>query len=65
MKLTPQAPAHFSSVSAYSSGLPPDTASGIATGVTEMRLLTIGMPYFSSISSPVLTRCSALRQTFS
>ena len=30
-----------------------------AMGVTEIRLLTIGMPNSASISSPVFTRCSA------
>ena len=34
------------------------------TGVTLMRLLTIGMPNSFSISSPVRTRCSALLQIF-
>ena len=31
----------------------------LESGVTEMRLLMIGMPYIFSSSSPVLTRCSA------
>ena len=32
---------------------------GNEIGVTEIRLLTIGIPYFFSISSPVLTKSFA------
>ena len=34
-------------------------------GVTEMRLLMMGMPYCLEMSSPVFTRCSAYRQILS
>ncbi len=45
MKLTPTAPAAASSVLAYHTGSASGAhASSIATGVTEMRLFTIGMP---------------------
>ena len=40
-------------------------AARIAIGVTEMRLLIIGIPYSVSMSSPTLTRFLASRVTFS
>ena len=60
MKLTPQVLAALSSVSASgtkSSLL--QAAPAMAIGVTEMRLLTMGMPNSLSISQPVCTSFSA------
>ena len=59
MKFTPTAWAAFSSVRAYSTGSPPLAAASIAMGVTDIRLLMMGIPYFFSISSPVFTRSRA------
>ena len=60
MKFTPVSFAARSSASATFSGW--RTAPVIsATGVTEMRLLTMGTPNSLSICSPVATRCSARR----
>ena len=66
MKFTPQVRAAFSRVTAIFTGsLSSQAAKIMAMGVTEIRLLMIGIPYFFSMSSPVLTKCSAFRQTFS
>ena len=66
MKLTPQVLAALSSVSASgtkSSLL--QAAPAMAMGVTEMRLLTMGMPNSLSISQPVCTSFSAREQILS
>ena len=67
MKLTPSLFAARSSVFAIrtkSDGLLQHAAPTIAAGVTEMRLLTIGMPNSRPISSPVFTRSFARRMSF-
>ena len=64
-KFTPTAFAALSRVLAYFMGSPPADANIIDTGVTDIRLLIIGTPYSFSISSPVLTRFSALRHILS
>ena len=46
-------------------GFPFAAAAKIAIGVTEIRLLMMGIPYSVSISSPTLTRFCARRVTFS
>ena len=66
MKLTPQVFAARSSVRARgtkSSLL--QAAPAMAMGVTEMRLLTMGMPNSLSISQPVRTSFSAREQILS
>ena len=61
-KLTPHSRAALSRVFAsLTASLSSQAASIIAAGVTEMRLLIIGMPSSFSICSPVLTRSFALR----
>ena len=62
MKFTPVASAARSNASAMATGssLSPSTS---ATGVTEMRLFTMGMPNSRSIASPTATRRSARRVT--
>ena len=56
MKLTPTVWAARSRVLAYSTGSPPDTAASMAMGVTAIRLLMMGMPYWASMASPTATR---------
>ena len=62
MKFTPVVSAARSSERAMSTGFSfsPSTS---ATGVTEMRLFTIGMPNSRSIASPTATSRSARRVT--
>jgi len=58
--LTPQVLAALSSVSASGTKSSPlQAAPAMAMGVTEMRLLTMGMPNSLSISQPVCTSFSA------
>ena len=59
MKSMPMSFATLSKVFAYKTGSPPDTPTRMEIGVTETRLLTIGMPYFLEISFPTLTRSFA------
>ena len=59
MKSTPTVFATSSSASAYFTGSPPETPQSIDSGVTEILLLTIGMPYLLSSAQPVETRSSA------
>ena len=62
MKLTPSFLAALSSVFAIftkSDGLLQHAPPTIATGVTEMRLLTTGTPISCPIASPVFTRSFA------
>ena len=66
MKSTPQV---FAALSiALANGTKSSVSHALATsamGVTEMRLLTMGMPSSRSIWQPVATRCSACRQILS
>ena len=66
MKSTPQV---FAALSiALANGTKSSVSHALATsamGVTEMRLLTMGMPSSRSIWQPVVTRCSACRQILS
>ena len=59
IKLTPISLATLSKVFAYNTGSPPLTPTSIEIGVTETLLLTIGIPYFLEIVSPVLTKSLA------
>ena len=65
MKFTPRVSAARWRVRASFTGSPPLGPAIMATGVTAMRLLMMGMPYCRWISSPVLTRSFARRQTLS
>ena len=56
IRFTPQTFAAFSIVRANFTGLALQAAETIAIGVTEIRLLIIGIPYSFSMSSPTLTR---------
>ena len=62
IKFTPTSWATLSSVFAYFTGSPPETPTNMEIGVTEIRLFTIGIPYFFSMDSPVLTRSLARRR---
>ena len=62
MKFTPQVRAAFSRVTAIFTGaLSSQAAKIMAMGVTEIRLLIIGIPSSFSICSPVFTRSLAYR----
>jgi len=64
MKLTPVASAALSSAFASFSGL--ESAPAIsATGVTAMRLFTMGTPYSRSMAQPTATSFSAALVTLS
>ena len=66
MKLTPQVLAARSSVSARGTkSSDRQAAAAMAMGVTEMRLLTMGMPNSLSMSQPVCTSFSARVQILS
>ena len=65
LRISSSSPFALSRVLAYFMGSPPADANIIDTGVTDIRLLIIGTPYSFSISSPVLTRFSALRHILS
>ena len=60
MKFTPTFFAALSRVLAYFTGSPPLAATSMAMGVTLMRLLTMGIPYFFSMDSPTSTNLAAL-----
>ena len=66
MKFTPTVAAARSSARAMSTGSQPGTAEETrATGVTEMRLLTIGMPNSASMPRHTGTSSSAREVTMS
>gem|GEM_PF-2329891 len=65
IKLTPTSLAARSRVWAYRTTSPPEAPANMAMGVTEMRLLIMGIPYFCSILSPVRTSSLARVVTLS